>query len=121
MSILWENGAQRGQMTCPGTHRWELELEIHLLLLCLAPGSEFSRLGREVSSDHKSKKAIICLDWAEWSGRRDLTGKAENPGVWMHLLKTQKSWINLHIQPATLSLHFVSLKRLVFLVLHHAL
>lgn len=43
-------------MTCPGTHHWELE--IHLLQLCLAPGSEFSgvRLGKEISSDQKSKK-----------------------------------------------------------------
>lgn len=41
-------------MTCPGTHRWELE--IHLLQLCLAPGSEFSRVGKEISSDQKSKK-----------------------------------------------------------------
>lgn len=45
---------QRGQMTCPGTHRGELK--IHLLQLCLAPGSEFSRLGKETSSDQKSKK-----------------------------------------------------------------
>lgn len=43
-------------MTCPGTHRWELELKIHLLQLYLAPGSEFSRLGKEISSDQKSKK-----------------------------------------------------------------
>lgn len=43
-------------MTCPGTHRWELELEIHLLQLCLTPGSEFSSLGKEISSDQKNKK-----------------------------------------------------------------
>lgn len=54
-----------------------MELEIHLQLLCLAPGSEFSKLRKEISSDQKSEKAV-CFDWAEWSGRRGLTGKGES-------------------------------------------
>lgn len=64
-----------------------MELAIHLQLLRLNPGSEFSKLEKDISSDQKSEKAV-CFDWAEWSRGRDLTGKEESPGVRTHLWKT---------------------------------
>lgn len=80
-------------MTCPGTHRGELK--IHLLQLCLAPGSEFSRLGKETSSDQKSKKESALTGQSGvgeeilWEGResRCLDASFEDP--W--------SSVNLHI------------------------